>query len=487
MFVCLSNQAFPQLSNFDSSYVIASSPDFDYRNPSFNTHDRNDFGSQNDCIVYEKHSANGSNIIARIFNYAGYDDEVSITFDTSITNINPSISYTKSQWWNFKSIIVWQSNKNGNWDIYYATKDSGSGWSSPTLLPLTSQDEINPRIIRVDEWLNRFYLIYERDNEVYLKHYNAITSQWGPDSCITSNVTQACTNPFFFESTSMRAAYVLHDLDSISKISSININYDTTNNLFVTGSINTNQTPNSQVSPSTQFLFKKVYSYEYDTLGGSKVIFCDGNYNNKEIMSPELAGNYFSGRASFHFDITDGSYYFSAYGVIRKNLDSTFIYAGSGYFSILNDTNFYIGDSNVNTRLAISEPILGINSYYKIRLVWEQEINGRTALVESHMVDFGTGINHLNGSLPNKFTLHQNYPNPFNPVTQIRFEIPKQGNVNLKVFDVMGREVAELVKGNLQPGVYEYKFDGTGLGSGVYFYKLQSGEFTETRRMVLVK
>jgi hypothetical protein len=96
--------------------------------------------------------------------------------------------------------------------------------------------------------------------------------------------------------------------------------------------------------------------------------------------------------------------------------------------------------------------------------------------------------------LPTVFSLHQNYPNPFNPSTSIRFDLPKQGFVSLRVFDISGREVTELVKKELQPGVYEYNFDGSGLGSGVYFYriavhtdKLQSGDFTETRRMVLVK
>ena len=101
-------------------------------------------------------------------------------------------------------------------------------------------------------------------------------------------------------------------------------------------------------------------------------------------------------------------------------------------------------------------------------------------------------VQNISSEIPESYTLHQNYPNPFNPVTRIRFEIPsgvrgERSEVRLSVFDVTGREVAELVKGELQAGVYEYEFDGTGLGSGVYFYKLQSGEFSETRRMVLVK
>ncbi len=103
-----------------------------------------------------------------------------------------------------------------------------------------------------------------------------------------------------------------------------------------------------------------------------------------------------------------------------------------------------------------------------------------------------TGILNISSEILKSYLLHQNYPNPFNPVTRIRFEIPsgvsgERSEVRLSVYDIAGREISELVNGELQPGVYEYEYDGAGLGSGVYFYKLQSGEFSETRRMVLVK
>jgi photosystem II stability/assembly factor-like uncharacterized protein len=103
-----------------------------------------------------------------------------------------------------------------------------------------------------------------------------------------------------------------------------------------------------------------------------------------------------------------------------------------------------------------------------------------------------TGISNLSSEAPTKFSLHQNYPNPFNPETKIKFEIPlsvkdQKSEVKLYVYDVSGREVQVLLNSELAPGVYEYSFDGAGLGSGVYFYKLQSGDFVQTRRMVLVK
>jgi len=102
------------------------------------------------------------------------------------------------------------------------------------------------------------------------------------------------------------------------------------------------------------------------------------------------------------------------------------------------------------------------------------------------------GISIAGSEVPESFSLHQNYPNPFNPETKIKFEIPLSGRgqkseVRLSVYDISGKEIGTLVNNELAPGVYEYSFDGAGLGSGVYFYKLQSGDFVETRRMVLVK
>jgi uncharacterized delta-60 repeat protein len=98
-----------------------------------------------------------------------------------------------------------------------------------------------------------------------------------------------------------------------------------------------------------------------------------------------------------------------------------------------------------------------------------------------------TGIDDQTFSQPNNFILHQNYPNPFNPTTNIQFRISDFGFVSLKVYDVLGKEVATLVNGEKPVGNYEVDFDATGLSSGIYFYKLQAGNFIETRKMTILK
>ncbi|MBK8981484.1 MAG: T9SS type A sorting domain-containing protein [Ignavibacteria bacterium] len=98
-----------------------------------------------------------------------------------------------------------------------------------------------------------------------------------------------------------------------------------------------------------------------------------------------------------------------------------------------------------------------------------------------------TGIDNFELSIPEKFSLSQNYPNPFNPKTVISYELQVPGFAKLIVYNVLGNEVAVLVNEKLNAGKYSVDFDGNGFSSGVYFYKLEAGEFSETKRMILLK
>jgi hypothetical protein len=86
-----------------------------------------------------------------------------------------------------------------------------------------------------------------------------------------------------------------------------------------------------------------------------------------------------------------------------------------------------------------------------------------------------------------KYELYQNYPNPFNPITSIEYSIPLDSHVSLKVYDILGNEVATLVNESKLPGSYQVSFDASGLASGVYFYKLQTGSYSQSRKMIILK
>jgi len=98
-----------------------------------------------------------------------------------------------------------------------------------------------------------------------------------------------------------------------------------------------------------------------------------------------------------------------------------------------------------------------------------------------------TGIENITSSLPTEFKLHNNFPNPFNPVTKIKFDLPKSTLVKLTVFDILGREISSVLNGNLEAGYYQISFDGSNLSSGIYFYKLQTSDYTDVKKMILNK
>ncbi len=95
----------------------------------------------------------------------------------------------------------------------------------------------------------------------------------------------------------------------------------------------------------------------------------------------------------------------------------------------------------------------------------------------------GDAIHHKNLT----YELSQNYPNPFNPITNIRYSIPKDGLVIIKIYDILGREVKKLVNEFKYTGSYIISFDGTGFSSGIYFYRLESGNFVQVKRMIILK
>jgi hypothetical protein len=109
------------------------------------------------------------------------------------------------------------------------------------------------------------------------------------------------------------------------------------------------------------------------------------------------------------------------------------------------------------------------------------------AVAALHLVALSTGVRDIPLSLPADFILAQNYPNPFNPLTTIRYNLPNRSHVYLTVFNTLGQQVVQLVNGEMDAGHHEVKFDASGLSSGVYFYRMQAGSFTETKKLILLR
>ena len=236
------------------------------------------------------------------------------------------------------------------------------------------------------------------------------------------------------------------------------------------------------------------------------------HYDNYAVgIVADVQGNIFVTGSSFGNNETD-------YTTIRYNEDGVqqwvSIYNGTGNGSddvygitIDDSSNVFITGRSLNTNMNFDittikyningnqqwvmrysgipsdyQPIV-VDNYYNVYVVGRDSLEAAIIIKYSQPI----GIKKISNSFPEKFSLSQNYPNPFNPRTNFRFEIPKESYTKLIVYDMIGREVGILVNEKLQPGKYEMEWDAGNYASGVYFYKFISGDYTDTKKMVLMK
>ena len=187
-----------------------------------------------------------------------------------------------------------------------------------------------------------------------------------------------------------------------------------------------------------------------DVTGYVWIIFFDSRYYNVSMSNPFVARS------------TDGG--------------NTFQNARLSTLNTYN--NFYIGE------------YMGIDAHNnKVRPLWVQATNNITVQSYVSIIDtfYSIGINTISEEVPSSYSLKQNYPNPFNPVTNIKFDIPKSSFVSIKIYDISGKEVETIVNENIQAGKYETQWNGNIYASGVYFYKLMTDGYMETKKMILIK
>jgi Secretion system C-terminal sorting domain len=173
--------------------------------------------------------------------------------------------------------------------------------------------------------------------------------------------------------------------------------------------------------------------------------------NNRQIWSLAVSGNYIIAGTNNNFGV-----------YVSSDNGASWIQRNEGFVNI----NYVFALSILNNHI-----FAGAN----VTSVWRRPLGELTALQP------------ISNEIPNQYSISQNYPNPFNPTTHIKFQIPKSGFVLLKVYDALGREISTLVNEQLNPGTYETIWDASNYPSGVYYYSFQSGDFGQTKKMILMK
>ncbi len=183
---------------------------------------------------------------------------------------------------------------------------------------------------------------------------------------------------------------------------------------------------------------------------------------------------------------TSGNVYVTGFSTSVNGNDYTTIkYNSAGQQEWLIRYSFFLFESDQAAAVAVD---LGGNVYVTGSSFNSNSNSDYATLKYSQPI----GIHQISTEAPSGFALEQNFPNPFNPSTKIRFSIPpasgiKNNKVTLKIFDMLGRQAAVLVDRNLGAGIYEAEWDGSGYSSGIYFYTLSAGSYSQTKKLTLIK
>ena len=192
---------------------------------------------------------------------------------------------------------------------------------------------------------------------------------------------------------------------------------------------------------------------------------------------------------------SNGVYYSSDYGNswIQTSLDTvtqvtSIIVSGNNVFAGSFYSGFSVSSNNGVSWVQKNEGLPSSTSIRRLLVTNDYIFAGTSGSgVFRRPLSEVIGIHSISNEVPEVFFLSQNFPNPFNPSTKIHFEIADAKSVELRVYDSQGKEIAQLCKGQLQPGTYEVNWNALDFPSGVYFYRLNAGAFSQTKKMVLIK
>jgi len=382
----------------------------------------------------------GRNVNLEIYYKRSTDGGLTWGADTRLTNDpayrgRPSVSVTGQV-----VHVVWGDLRHVNREVYYKrSTDGGTSWGADIRLTNNPGESRGSSVSVSGSLVNVVWFDNSDGNEeIYYKRSIDGGISWGADTRLTNN-TAASQDPTVSVSDSSAAAGV-HVVWHDNRDGNFEIYYKRSIDGGISWGADTRLTNNTAVSqnPSVSVSGLVVHVVWYDTRDG-----------NSEI---------------YYKRSTDGG---SNWGV---------------------DTRL------TNNPAASQFPFLSVSGQV-VHVVWQDSRDGNFEIYyKRDPTGNVVGINSISNEIPKEFSLSQNYPNPFNPMTHLEIACPparqgisKLGFVSLKVYDLLGKEVKTLVNENKPAGRYSVEFDGGDLSSGIYFYKLESGRFKQTKRMLLLK
>lgn len=269
----------------------------------------------------------------------------------------------------------------------------------------------------------------------------------------------------------------------------ISIAVDTSSNIYLTGCFEGSVIFGNTALES--FGSFDIFTVKYDANGDVVWVRQAGssNYDSGRSIKVDLSGNvYVIGVNSLSADFNGTVLNKSGAFLAKYDRDGNLTYS-KNIFTVNNDIMVSESNFSVNDFALVENKGILVTGFFNETVHFDSlqvaGLGGNKIFV-AKITDSPTEVVYKDG-VPSSIVLNQNYPNPFNPSTTISFNLPSRSFVSLKVFDLIGREVAAIISEYMQAGNYSRQWNASDLPSGIYFYRLQSGTFTETKKLILLK
>ena len=425
---------------------------------------------------------------------------------------------------------VWNDNRDGNYEIYYKrSTDSGINWSADLRLTNNSGVSYLPSLA-VSGLFVHVVWVDDRDTnrEIYYKRSTDGGVSWGADRRLTNNIENSFY-PFVtaFGSNLHLVWYDLRDYseqvyykrstdDGISWGTDIRLTYNTPYALspsITFNGLNVHVVWDDYRNGNDEIYYKRstdggitwgadirltINSADskvpHIAISGSNVhvVWEDNRDTNREIYYKRSTDGGVTWGADTRLSIDPAESWASSIAASDSNVHLVWEDNRNGnyeiYYKLTTDRGVSWGADTRLTNNAASSEFPSIAVYgLQINIVWSDDRDGNYEIYYKRNPTGIVGTQNIYTQVPFAYSLSQNCPNPFNPTTNFEFRIADFGLVNLTIYDAMGRTVETLQNGEMKPGVYKAEWNASGYPSGVYFYKLSTGSFTETKKMVLVK
>ncbi len=384
------------------------------------------------------------------------------------------------------AIAVWETVENSRVNIYGSTYNSNQ-WSAP--YPIDTGAGVKSSVnLSYDSGVN-FLLVYENNGDIIFKKINAFTHDILYNINLTDTDSAVCKNPTV-NGGGIHTPYIVAYQRQKTDGSYAVYCKKTTSNYQWTG--DTISVAGNNINPINGQGFSSdiIITYESNKGGKYNIYGYDTYQNNYFTLISNPYFNLSNAQNYLNPFITENMmpYYFMSFGCVLKQANDgmkiMFSYSFPNFIdSVLVSDTLHKPVVTMGNGVKPSSQIY----YYMVWTVFNKDSAGVSMLYAYGKKIFISAIQRTGTEIPGMFALYQNFPNPFNPVTIIYFDVPQQRQISLRVFDILGKEKAVLVNEVKPAGSYSVTFDASNLPSGVYFYKLDAGAYSDVKKMILVK